>query len=72
MSQTIYSDCNISIDEHNAEILINPKGECFYFIPCDSQSGVFSDSALNFEEDDKYSIEGTQRLRTKYSGGAQC
>ncbi len=66
MSKVMYSDCAISIEEQNASILINPKGERFYFIPCDAQEGVFTDATLRLMDDGTYEIEGIQLLYTEH------
>jgi hypothetical protein len=66
MSNVIYSDCDISIHEKSKEILINPKGERFYFVPCDAQDGIYRNATLTLDEQGRYVIEGTQLLYTEH------
>lgn len=37
MTQVFFSDIDLLIDEEKKEIVINPKGERFYFVPCEEQ-----------------------------------
>ncbi len=41
MSEVIYNDIDLLIDEEKKEIVINPKGERFYFVGCDEQLTIF-------------------------------
>jgi hypothetical protein len=66
MSKVIYSDCDISIHEKSKEILINPKGERFYFIPCDAKDSIYRNATLSIGEDGRYTIEWTQLLYNKH------
>jgi hypothetical protein len=66
MSKVIYCNCDISIYEKSKEILINPKGERFYFVACDAQDGIYRNATLSSDEDGRYTIEGTQLLFTKH------
>lgn len=69
MSEVIYSGIDLSIDEGRKEILINPKGERFYFIPCNEQSQIYRNAILRFErESGSYEIEGEQTLYTEHQG----
>lgn len=68
MSKVIFSNCDISLDEYNAHMLINPVGERFYCIPCENQTNVFRDATLTLNDDDRYVIEGTHLIFTKHRG----
>lgn len=69
MSEILYSGIDLSIDEERKEILINPKGERFYFIPCNEQSQIYRNATLRFEsESGCYEIEGEQTLYTEHQG----
>lgn len=72
MSNVIYSDCDISIHEKSKEILINPKGERFYFVPCDAQDGIYRNATLTLDEQGRYMIEGTQLLYTEHNASSFC
>lgn len=66
MSKVIFQECNISLDERNASMLINPNGERFYFIPCESQTSVFMNATLTLDDEERYVIEGTCLIFTKH------
>lgn len=70
MSKVIHSDCDISIHEKSKEILINPKAERFYFIPCDAQDGIYRNATLTLDEQGRYVIEGTQLLYTEHDASS--
>lgn len=57
------------IDEEKKEIVINPKGERFYFVPCEEQYKVFRDAILRYDSvEEKYEIEGEQTLYSEHKG----
>lgn len=66
MSKVIFQECNISLSEDNASMLINPAGERFYFIPCESQTSVFNNATLTLDDEGNYMIEGNVTLFTKH------
>jgi hypothetical protein len=69
MSEILYSGIDLSIDEGRKEILIIPRGERFYFIPCNEQSKVFRNATLRLESRSGcYEIEGEQTLYTEHTG----
>lgn len=68
MSEVIYSDIDLLIDEKYKEIVINPKGERFYFVECEQQSGIFYDASVRFnEEQGYYEIQGWQSLYSEHN-----
>lgn len=69
MSHVCFSDIDLLIDEGRKEILINPKGERFYFVSCDEQHKVFRDAILRYDSiEERYEIEGEQTLYTEHKG----
>lgn len=66
MSKVIFQECNISLDERHACMLINPKGERFYFIPCEDQGDVFHNATLSVSDDGSYVIEASKNMLTKH------
>lgn len=67
MNQVFYSDIDLLIDEDRKEILINPKGERFYFVPCEEQSKIFRNAVLRYNDsEERYGIEGEQTLYTEH------
>jgi hypothetical protein len=69
MAEILYSGVDLSIDEEFKEILINPKDERFYFIPCNEQSQIYRNATLRYEsESGCYEIEGDQTLYTEHQG----
>jgi len=69
MTHVFFSDIDLLIDEEKKEIVINPKGERFYFLPCEEQYKVFRDAILRYDSvEEKYEIEGQQTLYSKHKG----
>ncbi len=68
MSKVLYTNINLSLDENCKSILINPKGERFYFTPCEEQSSIFTNAILSFDEEEHYVIEGTQTIYSNHKG----
>jgi hypothetical protein len=69
MTQVFFSDIDLLIDEEKKEILINPKGEQFYFVACEEQYKVFRDAILRYDSvEEKYEIEGEQTLYSEHKG----
>lgn len=69
MTHVFFSDIDLLIDEEKKEIVINPKGERFYFVPCEEQYKVFRDAILRYDSvEEKYDIEGQQTLYSKHRG----
>jgi hypothetical protein len=67
MTQVFFSDIDLLIDEEKKEIVINPKGERFYFLPCEEQYKVFRDAILRYDSvEEKYEIEGEQTLYSEH------
>jgi hypothetical protein len=69
MSHVCFSDIDLLIDEGKKEILINPKGERFYFVACDEQHKIFRDAILRYDSvEERYEIEGEQTLYSEHKG----
>lgn len=69
MTQVFFSDIDLLIDEEKKEIVINQKGERFYFVPCEEQYKVFRDAILRYDSvEEKYEIEGEQTLYSEHKG----
>ncbi len=69
MSHVCFSDIDLLIDEGKKEILINPKGERFYFVECDEQHKIFRDAIMRYDSvEERYEIEGEQTLYTEHKG----
>lgn len=69
MGHICYSDIDLLIDEEKKEILINPKGERFYFVSCEEQYKVFRDAIMRYDSiEDRYEIEGEQSLYSTHKG----
>jgi hypothetical protein len=69
MSHVCFSDIDLLIDEGKKEILINPKGEQFYFVACEEQYKVFRDAILRYDSvEERYEIEGEQTLYSEHKG----
>lgn len=69
MSHICYSDVDILIDEEKKEILINPKGERFYFVACDEQYKIFRDAQFRYDSDEeRYEVTGDQSLYSIHKG----
>jgi hypothetical protein len=69
MSHVCFSDIDLLIDEGRKEILINPKGERFYFVECDKQHKIYRDAILRYDTDkERYEIEGEQTFYTEHKG----
>lgn len=69
MSHVCFSDIDLLIDEGRKEILINPRGERFYFVLCDKQHKIYRDAILRYDSDkERYEIEGEQTLYTEHKG----
>lgn len=69
MNQVLHEGVDLLIDESRKEIIINPKGERFYFVPCDEQSKIYRNAILCYDKDGEfYEIEGEQRLYTEHKG----
>jgi hypothetical protein len=69
MTHVFFSDIDLLIDEEKKEIVINPKGERFYFVPCEEQYKVFRDAILRYDSvEEKYENEGEQTLYSEHKG----
>lgn len=69
MTHVFFSDIDLLIDEEKKEIVINPKGERFYFVACEEQYKVFRDAILRYDSvEEKYEIEGEQTLYSEHKG----
>jgi hypothetical protein len=69
MSHVFFSDIDLLIDEERKEIIINPKGERFYFVECVEQYKIFKDATLRYDEvKECYEIEGEQTLYSEHKG----
>lgn len=62
MSEILYTNVNIIIDERCKDIIINPVSERFYFIEYDDTQKVFYDATLALNENGAYVIEGRQTI----------
>lgn len=49
MTLVFLSDIDLLIDEEKKEIVINPRGERFYFVQCEEQYKVFRDAILRYD-----------------------
>lgn len=71
MNHVFYSDVDLLIDEDRKEIIINPKGERFYFVRCEEQGKIYRDAILRYDSsEERYEIEGEQTLYTEHKGMA--
>lgn len=69
MSNHMYSNIDLLIDEKRKEILINPKGERFYFVPCHEQHTIFRNAILQYNaQEERYEIEGEQTFYSEHKG----
>jgi len=69
MNHVFFSDVDVLIDEERKEIIINPKGERFYFVGCEEQGKIFRDAILRYDSsEERYEIEGEQTLYTEHKG----
>lgn len=69
MNQVLHEGVDLLIDESRKEIIINPKGERFYFVPCDEQSKIYRNAILCYDKKGEFDeIEGEQRLYTEHKG----
>jgi len=68
MSKIHHTNCDLTLDESSKTILVNPKGERFYLVPCESQSYIFTNATLSTDEEGRYVIEGTQTLYNEHKG----
>lgn len=69
MSHVCYSDVDLLIDESIKEILINPRGERFYFVKCEEQHRIFRNAVLRYDSvEERYEIEGEQSLYDHHKG----
>lgn len=67
MSEVMYKEIDLLIDEARKEILINPRGERFYFVECHEQHKIFRNAILHYDaEKNRYEIEGEQTLYTEH------
>lgn len=64
MNSVLYKEVDLLIDEKFKEIIINPKGERFYFVACEAQNSIYYGATLVREEDGTLMIEGEQELYT--------
>lgn len=62
MSNVIYSGVDLYVNERNKELIINPRGERFYWIDIDERGNVYENAILIRNEEGGYSIEGDQKL----------
>lgn len=68
MNPVYYSDVDLLIDERRKEIIINPKGERFYFVECDQQGKIYRNATLRYDTTKEcYVIEGEQSIYTEHS-----
>lgn len=70
MTKILYRNINLSLDERRKSILVNPRGERFYLIPCEEQGSIFSDATLSLDEEGHYVIEGVQTLYNEHKGAS--
>lgn len=68
MSQVLYTNVDVSVDEYRKELLINPKGERFYAIPLEDRCMVFEDATITKTEEGVLEIEGMQTLYHEHKG----
>lgn len=69
MERVVYEGVDLLIDEGRKEIVINPKGERFYFTGCDEQHRIFRNATVRFEEEKgQYAIDGEQTLYGEHKG----
>lgn len=67
MKKILHEWIDLLIDESRKEIIINPRGERFYFVPCDEQSKIYRDATFTYDEEGGYyEIEGEQTLYTEH------
>ncbi len=66
MSKILYSECDLGLNESTKTIVINPRGERFYFISCEEQSSIFTNATITINDDGRYEIEGTQLLYNEH------
>lgn len=64
MAKVLYSGIDILIDEGRKSIVINPKGERFYFVECEEYNDIYTNATITQEEDGSLIIEGEQELYT--------
>jgi hypothetical protein len=71
MTHVYYSDIDLRIDEEAKTIIINPKGERFYFVKCEEMGSIFRDAIVRFDsEEERYEIEGNQSLYSEHRGSS--
>lgn len=69
MQKVLHEGVDLVIDESRNEIIINPKGERFYFVPCDEQSKIYRNATFTYDEEGEfYEIEGEKSLYTEHKG----
>lgn len=67
MKKVLHENIDLVIDESRKEIIINPRGERFYFVECEEQSKIYHNATLTYEEEGEfYEIEGEQSLYTEH------
>lgn len=67
MLRTVVEGVDLLIHEGDKEILINPKGERFYFTECDESHRIYRNASLRYDEAlERYEIEGDQTLMTEH------
>ena len=63
MSKVLYNNVDLLLYEGSKHITINPRGERFYFVPCDEQSKIYRNATLYYDEEtEHYTIKGEQSL----------
>jgi hypothetical protein len=67
MKKNLHEAIDLLIDESRKEIIINPRGERFYFVACDEQSKIYRNATFSYDEEGEfYEIEGDQSLYTEH------
>lgn len=66
MQKVLHSEVDMFINESKKIIIINPKGERFYNVPCEDMDTVFMDATLSIADDGSYEIFGKQTIYTEH------
>ncbi|HZF69393.1 hypothetical protein [Sulfuricurvum sp.] len=67
MKPLIYTDVDLLIKESTRHIIINPKGERFYFVECEDQYLIYRNATLTYNPDEeRYEIRGDQSLYSEH------
>ena len=66
MNTVLFNNIDLMINEHKKEILVNPKGERFYFVKCEESDTIFTDAILSLTQEGRYEITGYQTLYTEH------